>query len=172
LPHQRVLPVQITARFSHRIEADLQWGHKLQRLLHLRAYFHAQSLIFTTLGGAYATLSIYRPELVTLSNSFSQKRNASKAKYFAREQLKIAQELGDQILLIKSNVHLAYYLIYKRRFTKAALFLKEQENQIVSIQNEELSKIIDAAKLRLVVEKNEWKKGNSLIKNNGRNVQV
>jgi len=127
--------VTVLAEESSRIIADVLWSRYLMDILVKYAILLTQTRVNSTLGGAYASLL-----------------HIEKAARFARFQLYIASQLGDSFLRIKSLLHLAFYFIKKRKFTLAKKIIRSQRKKAVSMENETLLTIADAATLALKTE--------------------
>eukprot|EP01113_Clastostelium_recurvatum_P006261 TRINITY_DN12837_c0_g1_i1.p1 TRINITY_DN12837_c0_g1~~TRINITY_DN12837_c0_g1_i1.p1 ORF type:complete len:339 (+),score=59.52 TRINITY_DN12837_c0_g1_i1:148-1017(+) len=113
---------------SQCIEADLAWSYKIELLLQRHGFLVTQSLVNTTLGGAYACL-----------------KDAKRAAFFALRQLQVSLLLGDEPMEIRSRVYLAYWFIYKEQYGRARYIVQQQNKRACRLGMRSLIVMTEAA---------------------------
>ena len=116
--------------FTCSSSVNTSWGIRVRGLIARHRSLRVTNAYISTLGGGYFMC-----------------RYIHEAQRMAENQLRVAQQLGDDILAARCRVHLVYNKIQLGKFSEAAQDLEREQRLAQVLGDSELRSVIEAAKL-------------------------
>uniref|UniRef100_F1L4F0 Uncharacterized protein n=1 Tax=Ascaris suum TaxID=6253 RepID=F1L4F0_ASCSU len=95
-------------------DIDYFWDQRICSIVYRSVQLECRLWILSTLGGGFSAMGDYYSHF------------AEKAGRISLQQLRLAFDIGDPILIARCKLYIALFLTQKYRFNKAAVIVKEQ----------------------------------------------